>query len=224
VGEDTTFFAESWLAFVGGGKTVFGLVLRIFLSRIGVDSGGELALGGNIKDPQRNPRPPPERRDSVPRRPRLTSCTAANLDPLAGWRANAVDGSGRREHFAFRHRLQAMDVNVISPMRIRIARGIAIGADLLQMFLFPLFSEGFISPLDDALDILVCMALTWLVGWHFSFLPSFIMKVVPVVDLAPTWTIAVFFATRKSKMTHEVPATQVYTERPLPPLLKLPPE
>jgi hypothetical protein len=115
-------------------------------------------------------------------------------------------------------------VNGISPTRIKAARAIAIGADLVQIVLFPLFSEGFISPLDDALDVLVCLVLTRLVGWHYSFLPSFIVKIVPMADLAPTWTIAVFFATRGKKAAHEVRTTQVYADPPSPPLLKAPPE
>jgi hypothetical protein len=81
--------------------------------------------------------------------------------------------------------------------RIGIARGIAIGADVLQIGLFPFFAEGWVSPLDIAVDTVMCAVLTWLVGWHISFLPSFIVKGVPMVDLAPTWTIAVLIATRK---------------------------
>jgi hypothetical protein len=117
-----------------------------------------------------------------------------------------------------------MDVTTISPTRIRAARVVAIGADLLQIVLFPLFSPGFISPLDDGLDVFVCLILTWLVGWHYAFLPSFIVKVAPMMDLAPTWTIAVFFATRGKKAPQEVPTTRVYAEPPSPPLLKAPPE
>jgi hypothetical protein len=35
-----------------------------------------------------------------------------------------------------------------------------------------------------------------LLGWHWAFLPSFVAKVVPDVDLVPTWTVAVLVATR----------------------------
>src|SRR5437016_4970971 len=84
----------------------------------------------------------------------------------------------------------------ISPNRIRMARMIALGADSLQLIFFPLFSEGFISPVDDALDFLVFCALTCLLGWHISFLPGLLFESLPIIDLAPTWTIAVFIATR----------------------------
>jgi hypothetical protein len=105
-------------------------------------------------------------------------------------------------------------MNMTIASRIRIARFIAVGADVLQLGLFPLFAEGFISPLDDALDVLVCVLLTWLVGWHYSFLPSVVIKVLPVADLVPTWTIAVFLATRQKRDLKQTGTTQVYVEPP----------
>ena len=80
--------------------------------------------------------------------------------------------------------------------RILAARTVAVCADLLQIGLVPVFGEGFISPFNDALDIAVCLTLTALVGWHFAFLPGFLIEMMPMVDLAPTWTIAVLVATR----------------------------
>ena len=32
---------------------------------------------------------------------------------------------------------------------------------------------------------------SWLLGFHWAFLPAAVAEVVPVVDLAPTWTAAV---------------------------------
>lgn len=87
-------------------------------------------------------------------------------------------------------------VKAPSATRIRWARAIAVGADMIQLGLPYVFGIGFFSPFDDALDLAVCMALTLLVGWHLAFLPSFALKLLPVVDLAPTWTIAVLLATR----------------------------
>lgn len=119
---------------------------------------------------------------------------------------------------------RAQDVKTVSASRIKAARVIAVSADALQLFFFPLFAEGFVSVLDDALDLLVCAVMTILVGWHYSFLPSFIVKVVPFADLVPTWTIAVFLATRHSRSPKETPETQVYTDPPAPPQLKWPAE
>jgi hypothetical protein len=78
----------------------------------------------------------------------------------------------------------------------RIALAIAILADAVQIVFFPMFVEGVFSPLDDLLDIAVAWMLTRLLGWHWAFLPSFVAKVVPGVDLVPTWTMAVLVATR----------------------------
>jgi hypothetical protein len=73
---------------------------------------------------------------------------------------------------------------------------VAIGADLMEIVLFPIFSEGFASLAGDFVDVMVCIVLVLLVGWHIAFLPSFLIKVVPIVDFAPTWTLALLIATR----------------------------
>jgi hypothetical protein len=75
----------------------------------------------------------------------------------------------------------------------------AIVADVLQMVVFPLFVEGFESPAEDMLDLGIGAVLTYLLGWHWEFLPSFCAKLVPGVDLVPLWTIAVANVYRKSK-------------------------
>ena len=78
----------------------------------------------------------------------------------------------------------------------RTALGIAVAADALQIVFFPLFVQGAGSPLDDLLDIAIAWVLIRLLGWHWAFLPSFVAKVLPGVDLVPTWTMAVLLATR----------------------------
>lgn len=84
----------------------------------------------------------------------------------------------------------------MTPGRVHAARLIAIAADVVQVVLFPLFAGGVASAWNDALDLLVAAAMTWLVGWHWAYLPSFFAELVPGLDLVPTWTAAVFFATR----------------------------
>src|SRR5260370_6475490 len=92
------------------------------------------------------------------------------------------------------------DTITISPItRFRAAMMIAIIADALQIILLPLFVEGAESPADDILDLGVGAALVYLLGWHWEFLPSFIAKLVPGVDLVPFWTMAVANVYRKSK-------------------------
>ena len=80
--------------------------------------------------------------------------------------------------------------------RVWVARALAIAADALQIVFLPLFGEGFASPVKDALDVLVGLTLVWLVGWHWAFVPSFAAELVPGLDIFPSWTTAVWFATR----------------------------
>ena len=90
----------------------------------------------------------------------------------------------------------------ISPgARLRAAIILAIVADALQVVVFPLFVPGAVSPVDDVVDVVVGGALTYLLGWHWEFLPSFVGKLVPGVDLVPFWTLAVGNVYRKSKRT-----------------------
>ena len=93
----------------------------------------------------------------------------------------------------------------ISPLRLKAAWVVAVGMDALQVFFFPVTVEGGFSPVADGFDF-VAMALLWaLVGWHWAFLPSIIVKVIPVMDLAPTWTIALAIASRG--LAKEAPAS-----------------
>ena len=82
------------------------------------------------------------------------------------------------------------------PRRVRTARIIAVATDVVQLAFFPAFAGGWTSPVNDALDVVVAVIMVRLVGWHFAFLPTFVAEMVPGVDLVPTWTMAVWFATR----------------------------
>jgi hypothetical protein len=90
----------------------------------------------------------------------------------------------------------APDQSNAVPGRVRAARLFAVAADIVQILVFPLFAPGLASPWNNALDLLVALAMVWLIGWHWAFLPSFFAELVPGLDLVPTWTAAVFFATR----------------------------
>ncbi|MBP7825221.1 MAG: hypothetical protein KA236_01510 [Verrucomicrobia bacterium] len=89
----------------------------------------------------------------------------------------------------------------VSLTRVRAAYAVAICTDVIQIVLFPLFWEGGLSPLEIALDLVACSVITALVGWHIAFIPTFLIELVPGVDLAPTWTIAVIIATRGRQMS-----------------------
>ena len=83
--------------------------------------------------------------------------------------------------------------------RARLALAVALAADVTQWVLVPLVLGGFTSPVNNAIDIGVAVAMIVLVGWNWAFLPTFLAELIPVVDLVPTWTIAVWLATRGRK-------------------------
>src|SRR5438477_13059328 len=85
--------------------------------------------------------------------------------------------------------------------RFQAAMILAIAADALQIFVFPLFAEGALSPADDVLDLAVALVLVRLLGWHWEFLPAFAAELVPGVDVVPCWTLAVGNVYRKWKST-----------------------
>ncbi len=85
--------------------------------------------------------------------------------------------------------------------RIWMARGIAVLADLVQIGLAPLFLEGGLSVFDATLDVSMAGILTLLVGWHWSFLPAFLAELTPALDLVPSWTVAVWLATRRASVS-----------------------
>jgi hypothetical protein len=93
----------------------------------------------------------------------------------------------------------------ISPgSRFRTAMVIAIVADAVQIVLLPMFAEGALSPVDDVLDFGIAAVMVNLLGWHWEFLPSFLAKLVPGVDMVPFWTLAVANVYRKARIAVSV--------------------
>jgi hypothetical protein len=90
-------------------------------------------------------------------------------------------------------------ITISSGPKLRTAMMLAIAADLFQIVIFPLVMEGAPSPVDDALDVGVAVMLTAMLGWHWEFLPSFLAKITPGVDLVPFWTLAVANVYRRNK-------------------------
>ena len=91
------------------------------------------------------------------------------------------------------------------PANRRRAWFLALGADFVQIVLVPWFAAGAWSPATDVLDLVVAFLMIRVLGWHPAFLPTFVAELIPGLDLFPTWTVAVWFVTRKSR------------DRPLPP-------
>jgi hypothetical protein len=106
----------------------------------------------------------------------------------------------------------AQDTIALSPgIRFRAAMILAVVADVLQLAILPIFVEGAASPADDAVDLGVAGILFYLLGWHWEFLPSFLGKLVPGVDLVPLWSLAVANVYRKQKQIAANMAASAYT-------------
>ena len=84
----------------------------------------------------------------------------------------------------------------LSARRVRAARILALVVDLGQVVLLPTFLPVMAAPVAEAVDVAAAAALVFLLGWHWAFLPTFLVELVPLVDVVPTWTAAVFLATR----------------------------
>jgi hypothetical protein len=68
----------------------------------------------------------------------------------------------------------------------RVAMAVAGTVDLLQIGLLPLLGLGYM--LDDALDVLAVFVLMGVCGFKWQFVVAFMLELVPVVDIFPTWT------------------------------------
>jgi len=104
------------------------------------------------------------------------------------------------------------DITISPGPQFKSAMLLAVLADAVQLIVFPLFAPGALSPADDLLDLAVAGMMTHLLGWHWEFLPSFLIKLVPGVDLVPCWTIAVANVWRKTK--HSAPTEKHFEQLP----------
>lgn len=72
----------------------------------------------------------------------------------------------------------------LTPARVRLAYAVAVATDALQFVLGPI---GWVGA-DEVLDV-AATALVWrLLGFHPLLLPTFLVELLPVTDMLPTWT------------------------------------
>jgi hypothetical protein len=72
---------------------------------------------------------------------------------------------------------------------------VALAVDALQIG-FAASTAGLSMFVDKALDVIAAAVLWRLLGWHWALVPSFVFELLPIVELAPTWTAAVWLMTR----------------------------
>ncbi len=68
-------------------------------------------------------------------------------------------------------------------MRIVLALAVATTADGLQLMAGPL---GWVA-VDQAIDVVAMIIITWLIGFHILLLPTFVIELIPVLEELPTW-------------------------------------
>ena len=82
-----------------------------------------------------------------------------------------------------------------------LALAVAVIADGLQFFL------ELVPFADQAIDVVALLLTAWTLGFHLLLLPTFVVEIIPVADMLPTWTACVIavIALRKREQRAEPP-------------------
>jgi hypothetical protein len=100
----------------------------------------------------------------------------------------------------------------LTRVRVVTAFALALAADGAQLAVGPL-GWAFI---DQGIDLAAMIAMSWLIGFHPLFLPTFVIELVPVADMLPTWTgcvaAVVFLRKRQNGKTAPPPARNQPTD------------
>ena len=84
-----------------------------------------------------------------------------------------------------------------SPERVRLARRIAMAADVLQVALLPLWlAPPAAATVNIVIDIAVGAVLCKVLRPHWVFAPAFVGEAIPLVDVIPLWWASVLYVTR----------------------------
>ena len=89
----------------------------------------------------------------------------------------------------------------ITPSTRRLAYGMAIATDVLQMAMGPFGWAG----ADELLDVIAGVVLWRLLGFHPLLLPTFLVEVLPMTDMLPTWTGCVALVTASAPTVDDDP-------------------
>lgn len=104
---------------------------------------------------------------------------------------------------------------LVSRRRAVLVMAIALALDGFQFALGPL---GWTFA-DEVLDVLGLAAFSLLLGFHPLLLPTFVVELVPVMDMLPTWTACAgaVLMLRKRSGAGEPPVTVPAASAPVPP-------
>lgn len=103
----------------------------------------------------------------------------------------------------------------LTPARMVLALAIAVAADGLQFLLAPLGWWG----IDQAIDLVTAVLVSWIIGFHILLLPTFVIELVPILDDLPTWIActAAVIALRKREQSLHPPAVPSDSAKSTPP-------
>ena len=92
---------------------------------------------------------------------------------------------------------------VLTRTRIRSAYAVGAITDGLQLLLGPV---GWTFA-DEVLDVVAMIAISRLIGFHPLLLPTFVLELVPIADLLPSWTasVALVLTLRKREARQQMP-------------------
>jgi hypothetical protein len=102
----------------------------------------------------------------------------------------------------------------LTKSRIIVAFAVAVIADLLEFPITAAEATVIGAPAGElgavVVDIGAFGIMTWLLGFHWMFLPSFAIEVVPGIDMLPTWVGCVGYVVwQRKKADQPRPAARV---------------
>ena len=94
---------------------------------------------------------------------------------------------------------------ILTTTRVWLAYSIAVTTDVLQFLLGPVGWAG----ADELLDVAATALLWRILGFHPLLLPTFLIELVPIADMLPTWTgcVALVIGLRKRRQLDPPPPT-----------------
>ena len=95
-------------------------------------------------------------------------------------------------------------VPLLTRSRVRTAFVIAVAADIIQFLLGPL---GWAFA-DQIIDVIAMLLTSWVIGFHPLLLPTFLIELVPIVDMLPTWTACVALVVSLRKRQQKADSVQ----------------
>jgi hypothetical protein len=100
-----------------------------------------------------------------------------------------------------RYDRRVFEVRDLTPARVRMAYGIAAFTDIAQVLMGP---AGW-ALADEILDVAAMLLISRLIGFHALLLPTFVLELVPLADLLPTWTAAVALVVALRRQRRNIP-------------------